>query len=97
MSDAAFALIGALAGGSVLKIIEYWLNRGRAAQEQNNAYRAELRKDIESLRAELQMAKEEATAAQVTVDEWRDKFYSLRDEFSVLKVKLAEAEAHDNK
>lgn len=97
MSDAWIALIAALAGGSVLKIIEYWLNRGRVAQEQSNAYREELRKDMESLRHDLQIAKEEAAAAQATVDDWRDKFYSLRDEFSVLKIKLAEAESHDSK
>lgn len=88
MSDAALALIGALAGGSVLKIIEYLLNRGRVRQEQDNALREELRKDIESLRSELQAAKTEAEQARDAVDQWRDKFYSLRDEFSDFKAKI---------
>jgi outer membrane murein-binding lipoprotein Lpp len=88
MSDAAVALIAALAGGSVLKMVEYVLNRGRVRTEQDNALREELRKDIESLRAELQATKAEAEQARDAVDEWRDKFYALRDDFSEFKAKI---------
>lgn len=78
MSDAALALIGALAGGSVLKIVEFWLNRGKVAQEQNKAIRDELRRDMDALKAEL-------TKVEADLDSWREKYWELREEFSAYK------------
>jgi uncharacterized coiled-coil DUF342 family protein len=75
MSDAALALIAALAGGSVLKVIEYWLNRGKAEVDEQSRYRDELRKDIDTLRVEL-------TKTQTELDSWREKYFSVRDQLS---------------
>lgn len=83
MSDAALALIGALAGGSVLKIIEYWLNRGKSQVDQQAQYRDELRKDIDTLRKEL-------SETQTELDSYREKYFALRAETAAEAAKLVE-------
>lgn len=89
MSDATLALIGALAGGTVLKIVEAWLNRGKEETDQQSDYRDELRKDIESLRAEL-------TRTRAEVEQYRDKYYQVQEQLSIAVIKLAE-ELKDDK
>lgn len=79
INQAWLALIGALLGGSGLKVIEHWLNRSKSKDNTATDFRNELRTDIKDLRAEL--AKTEAE-----LDQWRVKYYALMDEF--IKFKL---------
>src|ERR1044072_4262498 len=84
ISQAWLALIGAVLGGSGLKIIEYWLNRSKVREDAATQMRTELRDEIKSLREELRTVEDE-------LDKWRGKYYELMDEFMKAKGDLAEA------
>lgn len=75
------AIIGALLGGSGLKVIEHWLNRSKTKDDSATDFRNELRTDIKDLRLELSKTEEE-------LDKWRVKYYALMDEF--IKYKLGD-------
>jgi lysophospholipase L1-like esterase len=81
INQAWLALIGALLGGSGLKVIEHWLNRSKTKDDTATDFRNELRTDIKDLREELRKAEEE-------LDKWRVKYYALMDEF--IKYKMNE-------
>lgn len=72
INQAWLALIGALLGGSGLKVIEYWLNRSKNRDDAAASFRNELRQDVTALRDELRKTEQER-------DMWRDKYYELRD------------------
>ena len=74
INQAWLALIGALLGGSGLKVIEHWLNRTKTKDDTATDFRNELRSDIKELRIELAKTEEE-------LDKWRVKYYALMDEF----------------
>ena len=74
INQAWLALIGALLGGSGLKVIEYWLNKSKTNDDTATDFRNELRTDIKELRVELAKTEEE-------LDKWRVKYYALMDEF----------------
>lgn len=78
ISQAWLALIGALLGGSGLKVIEHWLNKSKVKDDSATSFRKELREEVTSLREELRKAEKE-------LDEWRDKYYALVDEYSRFK------------
>lgn len=70
INQAWLALIGALLGGSGLKVIEYWLNRSKNKDEAAATFRNELRQDVTALREELHRTEQER-------DSWRDRYYDL--------------------
>ena len=76
VNQAWLALIGALLGGSGLKVIEYWLNRSKNKDDAATTFRNELRQDVTALREELRKTEQER-------DSWRDKYYELRDKKGV--------------
>lgn len=82
INQAWLALIGALLGGSGLKVIEHWLNRSKGKDDTATDFRNELRTDIKDLRAELARTEDE-------LDKWRVKYYALMDEF--IKYKAGQA------
>lgn len=84
ISQAWLALLGALLGGSGLKVIEYWLNRSKVREDAAAQMRTELRDEIKGLREELRTVEDE-------LDKWRGKYYELMDEFMKAKGDLAEA------
>ena len=84
ISEAWLALLGALLGGSGLKIIEYLLNRSKVRDDAAAQIRSELREEVRSLREELRTVEDE-------LDKWRGKYYELMDEFMEAKGNLAEA------
>lgn len=86
INQAWLALIGALLGGSGLKVIEHWLNRSKSKDSTATDFRNELRTDIKDLRAELSKAEDE-------LDKWRVKYYALMDEF--IKYKLGQKNGGD--
>lgn len=75
------ALIGALLGGSGLKFIEHWLNKGKTKEDSALALRAELREDLKTARAELDRAEDET-------DEWRAKYYIILEGWQNLRADL---------
>lgn len=74
ISQAWLALIGAVLGGSGLKVIEYWLNKSRVENDAAATFRNELRDEVKTLRNELRQAETE-------LDAWKAKYYELMDEF----------------
>ena len=74
------ALMGTIFGGAGLKIIEGWLGRQKERATEAQSMRDELRKEIESLRTQLDKADEEEKRLEAQVEEWRGKYYDLRDE-----------------
>lgn len=90
MSDGVLALIGALAGGSILKLVEAWLNRGKQKAELEATYRDELRQDISVLKNDLLQMKKDVESAQAQADEWREKYYEAREELAGYINKITE-------
>lgn len=81
VNQAWLALIGAILGGSGLKVIEYWLNKSKTKDDTATDFRNELRTDIKDLREELRKTEEE-------LEKWRLKYYQLMDEY--IKFKLGQ-------
>ncbi len=81
LNNAAFlALVGTIFGGAGLKIIEHWLGKAKTRADAGLAIREELRKDIESLRKQLEKAAAEELRLEGLVEEWRSKYYELHTE-----------------
>lgn len=70
ISDAWLALIGAIMGGSGLKVIDSWLSKAKVKDDSAAKFRDELRAEVGSLREELRKAEAEK-------DEWQAKYYEL--------------------
>jgi chromosome segregation ATPase len=94
------ALMGTIFGGAGLKFIESWLSRAKERAAQEGVMRDELRKEIESLRLQLANAAAEEQRLEAQIEEWRGKYYDLRDEkqtavteLQILKERLQAAEA----
>lgn len=80
-SNAGFvALLGTVFGGAGLKIIESWLGKAKERNSEAASIREELRKEIDSLRAQLNKAGAEEQRLEAMVDHWRAQYYDLRDE-----------------
>ena len=80
--DAAWiALIGTLFGGVVLKVTEHWLGKTKTAADDAKAIREELRSQITSQKAEIKELEDE-------VNEWRSKYYDLRDSYIKVQTEL---------
>lgn len=72
--------MGTIFGGAGLKFIESWLGRAKERAAESAAIREELRKEIESLRLQLATAATEEQRLEALIEEWRAKYYDLRDE-----------------
>jgi hypothetical protein len=72
------ALFGTLFGASGLKLIEAWLNKPKERRDDEAEFRKELRSDVTELRNELRKVENE-------LDMWREKYYTLMDEFVKFK------------
>lgn len=70
--ESAYILAGTLFGGVGLKVIEYWLNRGKEKVDLAAEIRDELREDLVRYKAEAESYKKES-------DTWRQKYYDLLD------------------
>lgn len=81
LNNAGFvALVGTIFGGAGLKVIESWLGRAKERATEAQAIREELRQQIENLRAQLDKASAEEQRLEGLIEEWRGKYYDLRDE-----------------
>lgn len=74
------ALMGTIFGGAGLKIIESWLGRAKERATEAQTMREELRKEIENLRQQLTDSDAEEKRLEAQIEEWRSKYYDLRDE-----------------
>lgn len=76
-TEAWIALVGTLAGGSGLKIVEYILGRSKYRDTLASSLRTELRVDNSALRVENQHLQDEVDRIEKSVDVWRNKYYAL--------------------
>jgi chromosome segregation ATPase len=74
------ALVSAIFGGAGLKLIESWLSRAKVRADQGTVIREELRKEIDGLRSQLDKADAEEQRLEKQVEEWREKYWALREE-----------------
>lgn len=77
ISDAWLALIGAIMGGSGLKIIDTWLGKAKVKDDSAAKFRDELRAEVVAMREELRKTREELVASNAREDEWQAKYYEL--------------------
>ena len=95
LDPAWIALIGTLFGGVVLKVSEHWLGRNKTNSDDAKAIREELRSQITSQKEEIRQLEDE-------VNEWRSKYYDLRDSYVKIQTELTLAlekikqEAHES-
>lgn len=74
LDPAWIALIGTIVATVGLKFTEHWLNRNKTSSEDAKQIREELRTQIISQKTDIDRLEAE-------VDEWRIKYYDLRDSY----------------
>jgi FtsZ-binding cell division protein ZapB len=95
VSDPILALVAALFGGAGLKIMESILNRAKDRNDLATQIREELRRDVVSLRSEIDGLESEVVS-------WRERYYDLLSAFNELAIQaigagIAEAVASARK
>jgi len=81
LDPAWIALIGTVVGGVVLKVSETWLARGRVQKDDARVIREELRSTVTTQREDIRELEDE-------VNEWRSKYYDLRDSYMKVQTEL---------
>jgi uncharacterized protein YlxW (UPF0749 family) len=81
MDPAWIALISTFVGGIGLRIAEKFLARGQVKQDAATALREELRKESTSLREEMRIVEKE-------LDQWKEKYFTLMQQYLDLKAQL---------
>lgn len=84
MSESVIALVSAVFGGAGLKAMEVWLTRGKTKDDTAAALRKELREEVQGLRNELNNVEKE-------LDEWKQKYYDLLDQFVKVKNEVSKS------
>jgi len=74
LDPAWIAGIGTLCGAIGLKVTEHLLNRNKTSIDDAKQIREELRNQVVSQKEEIRRLEEE-------IDEWRTKYYDLRDSY----------------
>lgn len=93
MTDAQYALLGALFGGTGLKVlgdlVGKWIKRGHEAFDEQVVLRKELRDEVQALREEISELRDQ-------VDQWKQRYYTLLQEYVELTslYKSMEMELH---
>lgn len=81
LDPAWIALIGSGAGAIGLKVTEHFLSKGQQESTDASRMRDELRIQIDQQRRDISELEKE-------VDEWRDRYYDLRDDHVKLQAEL---------
>ena len=72
--------MGTIFGGAGLKIVESWLGKAKSRADAGSQMREELRSEIAGLRSQLDKAAAEEMRLEGLIEEWRSKYYDLREE-----------------
>lgn len=81
LESAWIPLATAIFGGVGLKMAEHWLGRTKVKIDEAETLRGELRAEITSLREEVRIL-------ETDLNEWKGKYYDLRDKYSELNTQL---------
>lgn len=90
MDVAWVALLGTVFAGAGLKAVEAMLSRGQKKNDAAAQMRDELRKEGEALKAEAAKLREEIRTVEKELDQWKEKYYILLQNYLELKNKAAE-------
>lgn len=82
------AAVAAVFGGTGVKFIEGWLGRAQERNQENQQLRDDLRKEIDSLREQLDKAAAEELRLEAKVEDWQNKYFDLREEKMKLVTEL---------
>lgn len=85
LDTAWIALIGTVFGGAGLKIIEKGLSRGAHKEEVATTIRKELRAESAGLKEELRVVEKE-------LDQWKEKYFLLLQEYLEVKSRAGDNE-----
>lgn len=88
MNDALIALIAALAGGGVTKLIESLFGRDKAKQDIATTIRNELRTEVTELRDELRRV-------EYDLDRWKTRFYKMLNTANSYRLRLVKLGVSD--
>lgn len=88
IDPAWIALIGTIFGGAGLKLIEARLGRNKVRTDDARLIRDELRVEIDTLRKQLMVNREIENQLEREIEEWRSKYYNLRDEHAKVQTEL---------
>lgn len=84
MDTAWIALVGTLFGGAALKIVEGLFAKGTKTVDLATNLREELRKESTQLKEEIRVAEHE-------LDNWKEKYYKLYQEYIDIKQQVPKA------
>lgn len=91
ISPAWIALIGTVFGGAGLKLVEKWLNTSATKNDQQAKFREEYRMQIEDLQEELAKLLARLAVAEAELNEWKGRYWLLREETAGKVVELTAA------
>lgn len=83
------ALLIAAFGGVGLKVVEHWLGKSKTRIEEAASFREEYRLQIASQKETIEQRDEQIKQIEEEVDKWRDKYYTVMDEFMTAKTEHA--------
>lgn len=81
--NTVIALISAVVGGGLVKVIEVFIVARRGSIDYATVIREELRKNAQDLRDDIEDLDAKVVRLEKERDEWRDKYFSLRERNSV--------------
>lgn len=84
--DVIVALVSAITGGGLVRLLEVWLSKQKNKAEQDKLFRDELRSEGDALRARIKELKEELEAREKEVDEYKEKYWKIYTEYSQFKI-----------
>ncbi len=79
--EAAVALVGALGGGFVVKLIDRHYQLKEKSMDAGASLRGELHQEIGALKADLKVL-------QMELDTWKTRYYGLFEKHALLKARL---------
>lgn len=86
--DVLTAVVAAISGGGLLKLIETWLSRSKFKSEQDKQFRDELRAEAESLREQIKGLKEELKTAEKELDDFKEKYWKIYTEYKQFRLEV---------
>lgn len=79
--DIIVALMSAITGGGLIKFLESWLSRQKQKNEQDRAFRDELRSEAATLHKQLEDLKKELQETEKELDEFKEKYWKVYTEY----------------
>lgn len=86
--DVLVALVSAITGGGLIKILESWLSRQKQKTEKDKQFRDELRGEAEGLRKQLENLKKELKDTEKELDDFKEKYWKIFTEYKQFQLEV---------